>query len=159
MAAGSTYTPIATSTVSTASSYTFSSIPSTYTDLIVVFGGVASGLDTMAFRFNGDTGTNYSDTVVGGDGSSAYSNRRTNQTLAYYGTPSTSQSTVIGNIFNYANTTTFKTSLGRGNTTSSQVESRVNLWRSTAAINSVTILCGGGSTLTGTFTLYGIAAA
>jgi hypothetical protein len=159
MAAGNTYVALATTTVTSQTSYTFSSIPSTYTDLVIIFGGVASAADTMAFRFNSDTGSNYSDTVLKGDGTSAISNRRSNQTLGYYGTPSTVQSTVIGNIINYANTTTYKTAIGRGNSADSQVETRVLLWRSTAAINSVTILCGGGSTLTGTFTLYGIAAA
>jgi len=159
MAAGNTYEAIATTTVSSQTSYTFSSIPSTYTDLVIIFGGVASAVDTMAFRFNGDTGSNYSDTVIRGNGTNAASNRRSNETVGYYGTPSTSQSTVIGNIFNYANTITYKTSIGRGNAADTQVESRVTLWRSTAAINSVTILCGGGSTLTGTLSLYGIKAA
>jgi hypothetical protein len=44
MAAGATYTPIATYTVSGSSTltYTFSSIPSTYTDLVLVVNGSSS---------------------------------------------------------------------------------------------------------------------
>ena len=61
-----TYEPIATNTLgSAASSVTFSSIPSTYTDLIVVMNYANStGLADVFFRFNGDTGSNYSDTIL-----------------------------------------------------------------------------------------------
>ena len=77
MAAGSTYTPIATTTASgSASSVTFSSIPSTYTDLVIVADilGAASTADAV-LRFNSDTTSNYSETVIRGDGSSAASAR------------------------------------------------------------------------------------
>jgi hypothetical protein len=58
-----TYTPLATVTLaSTASSVTFSSIPATYRDLVVVhnnFGTVNNDANSN-FRFNGDSGSNYS---------------------------------------------------------------------------------------------------
>jgi len=61
---------------------------------------------------------------------------------------------------NYANTTTYKTFLVRGANTAGNIDADVGLWRSTAAINSVTVLIGSGSLSSGsTFTLYGIAAA
>ena len=66
MAAGSTYTPIATTTLSSAqSSVTFSSLGS-YTDIILVYAGTGTSTDTQGIRFqvNGDTGTNYSNTTL-----------------------------------------------------------------------------------------------
>lgn len=55
-----TYEPIATTTLTSASSLiTFSSIPSTYTDLrVVIYYSTASG-STAALRLNNDTGGNY----------------------------------------------------------------------------------------------------
>ena len=63
MAAGPTYEPIMTSTLSSsATSITLSSIPQTYTDLRIVFSFImtsSSGFETD-LTFNGDTATNYS---------------------------------------------------------------------------------------------------
>ena len=166
MAAGSTYTPIATTTASAASSYTFSSIPSTYTDLILVVTAKNSNAGTSAnnwrFQFNGDTGSNYSDTFLTGNGSSASSSRDSSQAEIYWGASnqaSNSDSVSIAHIMNYANTTTYKTMIARGNSAEAFTCASVGLWRSTAAINSIKIYSGGASTFTGTLTLYGIAAA
>ena len=62
---------------------------------------------------------------------------------------------------NYANTTTYKSIIGRANRADSGVDAAVALWRSTAAITRIDIkLKNGGSFTAGsTFTLYGIAAA
>ena len=67
MAAGSTYTPIATTTLgSAATSYTFTSIPSTYTDLVLV-GNLSSSSNTnISIRIYSDSGTNYSNTYLTG---------------------------------------------------------------------------------------------
>ena len=74
MAALSSYTPIATYTIPTAvNSYTFSSVPSTYTDLQLVISGTLSSGATMQLVFNGDTTNVYSGTALYGDGTSAYS--------------------------------------------------------------------------------------
>ena len=43
-----------------ASTITFSSIPQTYTDLVMVFDGTAASATYSGIRFNGDTGNNYS---------------------------------------------------------------------------------------------------
>ena len=61
---------------SSTTTYTFSSIPNSYTDLILV-GSIATvtGSDTVAFRVNGDTTTNYSRTYMYGDGTTAASGR------------------------------------------------------------------------------------
>jgi hypothetical protein len=158
MAAGSTYEPIATTTLgSAAASYTFSSIPSTYTDLVLIV-NPNSSVDNMNLRFNGDTGSNYSRTVLFGSGSSAISSRVSgtvmNQTI------SSGWEIMRINIMNYANTTTYKTAISRLDDAANYVGTSVGLWRSTAAINSVTILAGTGNIPSGAvLTLYGIAAA
>ena len=165
MAAGSTYTPIATTTLGSATaSYTFSSIPSTYTDLVVVavLTGTPNGINPQ-IEYNGDTGSNYSLTWVRGNGSAASSTRYSNQTSAYLGYIRNDQpSPIIINIENYANTTTYKTCLFRWNTAGDEVGAGVALWRSTAAINAVKIKSANPAdsfTIGSTFTLYGIAAA
>lgn len=162
MAAGSTYTPIATTTLGSATaSYTFSSIAGTYTDLILIVNGTSTvGDGGLNIRFNSDTGSNYSRTALYADGSSAYSQRNTNGTFMWLGRISDVQTTSIIQIMNYANTTTYKTALGRGNSTNSYLNANVGLWRNTSAITSVTAYPESGSFGTGTtLTLYGIAAA
>ena len=161
-----TYEPIATQTLGTAAAnITFSSIHSTYTDLVLV---VSAKTNTAAAQIymtiNGDTGSNYSRTVLFGTGASAGSVKSSNQTVLfadYYGIMNTSDfNTDVFNFMNYSNTTTFKTVLGRTNLAASGVDAITHLWRSTAAINS--ILVGNYSynfSVGSAFTLYGIKAA
>ncbi len=79
-----TYEPIATTTLgSAAATITFSTIPATYTDLRVVWVGTVTVADSAGMRFNSDSGTNYSRTVLQGDGSAASSNRSTSQNQIY----------------------------------------------------------------------------
>lgn len=157
-----TYESIATQTLgSAAASVTFSSIPSTYTDLVLVIAGTnTTSAQAIGMTFNGDTGTNYSRTAVYGDGTNAASIRDTNiarMDVVYYGT---TQSNGIVNIMNYANTTTFKTVLARSNDPASAVNANVCLWRNTAAITSITLTAVSTTLAAGsTFSLYGIKAA
>lgn len=156
-----TYEPIATTTLSSAqSSVTLSSIPGTYTDIVIIINGTNSTSEG-AFRFycNSDTGSNYSWTQLYGDGSSAASNRGSNDTRMTLGRQATTASTSIVQFMNYANTTTNKTAIGRGSPTTI-VTANVGLWRSTAAITQLVISNEGGNIASGTtFTLYGIKAA
>lgn len=167
MAAGATYEPISTTTLGSANnSVTFSSIPATYTDLIVVMNptGVSSGGYVGGWRVNGDTGNNYSNTNLYGSGS-AGSSRNSNTSFSYAFNPDigVGDSNSIGllHFFNYANTTNYKTVLTRYAQAGNGNFANVGLWRSTSAINSITLLMypsidfDSGST----FTLYGIAAA
>jgi hypothetical protein len=166
MAAGSTYTPIATYTVSGGSttSTTFSSIPSTYTDLVLVFSGGFSATQINAIQLNGITSTVWGQTSLSGNGTTASSSRETSQDYLYVSN-STNLGTEVGTsiiqFMNYANTTTNKTVLYRANSSSALVQAGVGCWRQTAAINSIYITVGGGKFWTSgsTFTLYGIAAA
>ncbi len=166
MPAGSTYTPIATTTLgSAAASYTFSSIPSTYTDLVLIVNGGASSTAFNAYiRFNSDTGSNYSITTLSGTGTAAQSARETSATFiridkqAAWRSGNRTMNRV--NIMNYANTTTNKTVLSRADAPADAVDAIVGLWRNTAAITSILIAAGGVDFATGTtFTLYGIASA
>lgn len=161
----STYTPIATTTLGSAqANYTFSSIPATYTDLVLIVSGRVSTVSQISLQFNSNTATNYSVTSLYGSGSAAGSGRNSNDVemvggFGFFDT--TAVSTSIIHIMNYSNTTTFKTAIGRGNSTSHYVHAGVGLWRQTSAINTIKVFVNGGynwSTGT-TFTLYGIKAA
>ena len=158
-----TYEPIATTTLGSAqATVTFSSIPSTYTDLIVAINAGQSTADQYyGIKFNNDGGSNYSNTQIVGNGTTATSNRNTNQTIGYIHSTNenTIKDTVLVHIMNYANTTTNKTTLSRGNSAGYRVVASVILWRNTAAIDRID-LSGGSNFLSGsTFTLYGIKAA
>ena len=159
-----TYDKIATYTVpSAASSYTFTSIAGTYTDLVIVASfGRTSGDPAMTLQLNSDTGSNYSVTTLEGQGSSAVSQRQSNQTAMYVaGFQSGSYSSPYINIINfnnYSNTTTNKTVLSRN--AANSAGAYVGLWRSTAAITAIKLDAVGSTFTTGsTFTLYGIKAA
>lgn len=166
-----TYDKIAAHTLPSATtSYSFTSIPSTYTDLILVVGNALTTVNGYAFTFgvNGDTASNYSGTILGGNGTSAgsarytsISNTSTYFTGYYSGLSTTDAGVSILQFQNYANTTTNKTVLARGNSASKSTEASVWLWRSTSAINQITIYSQSGSNMAAgvTFTLYGIKAA
>jgi hypothetical protein len=171
MAAGKTYEPIATYTLSSnQNDITFSSIPATYTDLIIVFTGnstnTGSSTNGMRCRVNGDTGSNYSVTYLNGDGSTASSSRDTSTTYFIPGeigqTSNTAPTVLIMQLMNYANSTTYKTILSKVSIATSITQASVSLWRSTSAINSVTLSRDFGTNQLksgSTATLYGIAAA
>lgn len=168
-----TYDKITSTTLSTsASDVTFSSIPGTYTDLVLVMEGYATTTDGLgqSYRLNGDNNNNYSHTNVYGNGTNSYSNRTSSQTVAFisYGlgwsTTSTNRSLIKIDFQNYSNTTTYKTAIARANSAGGSypgTEMLVSLWRNTAAITSITILPYSTAKLaTGTtLTLYGIKAA
>jgi hypothetical protein len=176
MASASTYVPIASYTVtgSTLASYTFSSIPSTYTDLVLVLqGGDTPVANNQYFRLNGDSGTNYTCLIVQGNGgayspatNTNYINNFAQGRFAWYASPDSYVNNWIGRVhfMNYSNTTTYKTILGRtdvAGVTYPGTEASVNMWRSTAAINSITLFYGSTDawSIGSTFALYGIQAA
>jgi hypothetical protein len=176
MPAGNTYEAIATQTLgSNQGTITFSSIPITYTDLrLVINGGFVDNAFTFGIRVgNGsvDSGANYSFTWMRGNGTTATSGRYTGMTL---GVACEEGKNDLNNIctvdfMNYANTTTYKTWITRKGNAGDTVDSTVNLWRSTAAINTIAISESGtggtgsfnyGNMLAGsTFSLYGIQSA
>jgi hypothetical protein len=162
-----TYEKISAYTVPSAQTdVTLSSIPATYTDLVLVINAGSSAGADANFRLNGDTGSNYSRTLITGNGSAASSSRTTGAVVgrlnanAYpYG--GAGDTTIIAHFMNYSNTTTNKTVISRANQASLGTDVLVNLWRNTAAINSILILSTSAATFVAgsTFTLYGIKAA
>lgn len=163
----STYEKIATYTVPSAQAdFTFSSIPSTYTDLILITNyGLSADADSTFYVNGVNTGTAYSETYLRGNGTAASSGRRTSQSrwilgLAGVTVPTTLTTTEIHQFLNYSNTTTYKTVLSRINNAGAQVASRIGLYASTNAISSITVGGIAANLLAGsTFTLYGIKAA
>lgn len=148
---------------SSTTSITFTSIPSTYTDLILVVNAKATSAAWGAFQVNGDTGSNYSQTVLTGSSGGSGSTRNSNQPYAFitYNTgPGASEFdyNAIINFMNYSNSTTFKTMISRANRASGGVDASTNTWRSTAAITSITYLANNSMVAGSTFTLYGIRA-
>lgn len=172
MAAGPTYEPIATTTATggVTEVITFSSIPGTYTDLLLVANtGPMPQITAFRFRFNSDSGSNYSYLQMSGNGSAAASTVDSNQDSGLVSGSlmnTTDRSMFIMNIMNYSNTTTYKTTLNRGSRAADSlaaVSACVSMWRSTSAITTVTVSpnYGGGLYIPNgsTFTLYGIACA
>ena len=165
MAKTATYSLISNTTLGSAqSTVTISSIPATFTDLLLVSSvAFTSAVADSVFTFNTDTATNYSFTALYGNGTTATSARSANRSnISLYEGPSTTLggSNSLLHILDYANTTTYKTTLSRGNTSASGTGAVVGLWRSTAAINQIVIGNNGGTTfVTGSnFKLYGIEA-
>ena len=166
MAAGNTYVAIATQTLgSAAADVTFSSIPSTYTDLVVIAANLttASSGASVFMEFNSDTSAIYSNTWLIGNGTTATSYRRTGDTKnfigGYTGTSTTEPSTTIAQVMNYANTTTYKSTLSRFSLASVETDAIVNLYRSTSAINAIRIFANSNLNAGTVVSLYGIAAA
>jgi len=163
MPAGNTYEAIASTTLGSSGSVTFSSIPGTYTDLVVIVNGKATGNGQLSMRLNGGTSL-YSTVSITANGSSAGSTSERAATylqFGYYGYfDASNQAMAIANIMNYANTTTFKTILATERNSATGVDASVGLWRSTSAITSITVAPSAINWASGsTFSLYGIASA
>jgi hypothetical protein len=163
----STYEPIATTTLgSAASTITFSSIPSTYTDLrlVVVCTAVSVNQDSI-IRFNSDTGTNYSYTIITGNGSAVTNSRGSNSDSIYFasGSVSITLPTFYGvDIFSYAGSTnkTILVSTSMDKNGSGEASRTVGLWRNTAAITRIDFILSTANYAAGTTaTLWGIKAA
>lgn len=164
----STYTPISTTLLSTSSaSVTFSSIPQTYTDLVLITDCIGDNASYPQIRLNSDTGTNYSYTSLRGQSGSVTASRGSNQSWLYItgsGVYSTN-SYQLGNIVffnNYSSTTQYKTALARDNSYQGtpSIDYVCVTWRNNSAISTINIVPGNGNFSAGSmFTLYGIKAA
>ena len=164
MAAGATYTPLATTTLtSNAASITFSSIPSGYTDLILVSRLQNANANAPYIRLNGDTGTTYSQTYLEGNGSTVTSARGISQTYGYLNLNSDpgNNGFIIIDFLNYSNTNMSKIYLSKTSNSAGAVDFVTGAWRSTTAISTILLASSnGGNYLAGsTATLYGILAA
>ena len=157
-----TYTPLATVTLgASASSVTFSSIPATYRDLILIHAGTSSNasLNSVLLRFNGDSGSNYPAVVMEGNGSSASSSSYTSSGVVTAYTISSPVSNSVTQIMDYSATDKHKTVLSRKNTSSIVLGALATRWANTSAITSILCLIDSGATFNAgtTFNLFGIA--
>jgi hypothetical protein len=157
-----TYEPIATTTLGSANAtISFSSIPSTYTDLRLVFTGTVTSASSLRLTFNSDSATNYSWTFLRGAGVEA-SSRSTNENYLIF--HNFNLSTTIPqfysfDIFSYAGSTnkTLLATTQQDLNGSGSVIYTAALWRNTAAINTITFTNSVSTFATGTTaTLYGI---
>jgi hypothetical protein len=153
-----TYTALATVTLaSTATSITFSSIPATYRDLVLVVTGKATATAALRVRVNGDTGNNYSYIRLGGEAPGAFSDSSTTNFMDIGGQLNTNEGFhSINQFLDYSATDKHKTALHRiALAATAYVGINGSRWANTAAITSIQVY---NPTLAVGFTasLYGI---
>lgn len=171
----STFDSIATTTLGSSTNLiTFTSIPSTYTDLFIVIGSTqaSSNFDSVAMYFNNDTASNYGLQGYGADGSSnggsgginPYASTTVAGNAAWtFAAPNSGsgRGQAIIYISRYADTTINKTSIVRWGAGQMYTETLNHIWYSTSAINRIDFKVMTTETLSaGTvFSIYGIKAA
>lgn len=168
----STYELISSNVLSTATaSVTFSALPTTFTDLVLrasVRGNDTGYQSPFRLKINTDTGTNYSRTRLYGIGSSAVSNRASNEAdnidVSFFnqsGSTSDTFTNIEVYVPNYLSTVA-KPISGNGvveNNSSTDwiVSAHAVLYRGTSAITSLEFFTNAGSFVSGSsFYLYGI---
>ena len=148
-----------------ASSIDFTSIPSTYTDLVLEYslrGNLSSRLTYVMVEFNG-LATNQTGKLLAGDSASAYSASYSNIFTGATGSNATASTFGSGQIYipNYASSNNKSLSIdyvGENNSTSADAWLFAGLWSSSAAINRITLYAAdGGFSKTQTFNQYSTA--
>lgn len=156
---------------STQASIEFTSIPQTFTDLVLFVScrtDQSSTTSNMLFQFNGDTASNYYSRVLWGNGASVTSDYADPASYVYAGpvfSGSVSSSNLFGNatiyIPNYTGSAS-KTSNIEGvtedNATTRYVAFSTGRWSGTSAITSIKVFSGGSANLVqySSASLYGI---
>ena len=158
---------------SAAASVTFSSIPATYTDLVLKYTARhdnAFAISQVLITFNGDTAANYSETVFYGNSVSGASGRQSAMNAIDFNYVNADSSTA--NIFssnelyipNYtvsANKPMSWVGVTENNATTSNsamIVANASLWRNNAAISSITLTAAASRNFltNSSFYLYGI---
>jgi hypothetical protein len=159
-----TYTPLATVTLgSAAASVTFSSIPATYRDLVLVQRVLqnTTGVRQGIIRPNNDS---FNASLVFMDGSGSATASGTGSILTTFfmasGPAANTPITAITQIMDYSATDKHKTILNRSGSSFDPVSAYASRWASTSAITSLVYLPnqGGNFSAGSTFDLYGIVA-
>jgi len=162
-----TYTQIGTAAtvgVLGATSIDFTSIPSTYTDLVVKISArltAAVDFGTLSIAFNGST-SGFTSRIAQGDGSSAISAALTNFTGGVGGTLLTASTfnnveIYIPNYAGSANKSFSSDSTVENNATATRDTIIAALWSNTAAINQITLTSASGNFVQhSTAYLYGV---
>ena len=164
-----TYTALANITLgSSASSVSFSSIPSSFRDLVLIENpkhNSSSTNQSTLIRLNGDSGANYTMVYMAGNISSSASQSGTggSATSLWSGRFNNADgNNAITQFLDYSATDKHKTVLSRGNlglVAGLAVVTFVNRWANTSAITSMLLFPedGGNYAAGSTFALYGIA--
>ena len=148
-----TYIALANTTFSTTTaSISFSSIPATYRDLVLVVDLDVPSASDIYVRFNDNGDSIYSFVQMAGDGSSASSSSNT-LTFAQISNQGSGRVMAIANFMDYSATDKHKTFLSRN--TNNPVRAWACRWANTAAINKITVT-GSSNMSSGTMSLYGI---
>lgn len=162
-----------TTLTTSAASVTFSSIPATYTDLVLKMSmraDTAAGFERLQIRFNGDTATNYSTIDVYSTPGQVLSETNANKTYFYIqqAINSTAQTAnTFANAELYIPSYQASQNKPAGffgvaeNNSASLNAAFINinsdLWRNTSAITSLNASIGSGNFVSGSsFYLYGI---
>jgi len=157
-----TYDNIATQTLtSAATSITFNSLPTTYTDLRIILSAFNGGGQQLYLRFNSDSGNNYGYTDMIGNGATATADEAGSAAsfVMHYNGLDTSLPTLVPiDIFAYRGATN-KTVLYSWNADrngAGYIKWSVGRWGSTSAITSITLSSDGNFAVNTSATLYGI---
>jgi hypothetical protein len=161
----SAMTALATITLASAqATVTFSSISGAYRDLMLVanYSCTASSM-TVVMRLNGDTGANYANVSMAGNGSAtnSYSSSGATSWYTVYGLSDTSAlSNLQVSLLDYSATDKHKSGLIRWGSTGSGTEAQAIRWANTLAVTSLSVasLSAGIFASGSTFTLYGVSA-
>ena len=149
----STYEPIATTVLNgSASNLTISNIPSTYTDLRIVFSGKSVSLNAFYLRFNNDTSSNYSYVYFYSSGTGLSASYGGNETAilmdAVLANKTDQFFTYELDVLNYTGSANknilHKYSASYNTTGGGAVTRYVNGWRNSSAISSITITRANG---------------
>ena len=170
-AAGGAYTLLSTTTLS-GTSTTVSSINGSYKDLRVVIlncshdGGGSPTEVYPRFRFNGDSGANYSDLCYSNNAGNGVQNQTIGATTQLRLSPAplnntSTTSQIVVDIFNYANTTVHKQTnvmsylrqMENGNYAVAAIQ---GAWLDSSAITSISFLLSANSWDNGTVYIYGV---
>jgi len=166
LAGNSAYTPPSFESIATATgtgssgTITFSSIPSTFKHLQIRMSANTGFAQPVIIRFNSDTGNNYTNHAVYGDGATA----------GTIGTASTASTTVANlhptyygvavvdllDVFSTSKNKTIRSFLGYDANGSGAVYIRSGVWQNTAAVTSISLIANDNFTTASTFALYGI---
>lgn len=154
---------IATTTVGAGGSanITFSSIPQTFTDLVLLLSTRSTSGSDLTMTFNAN-GTGYSRRILLGDGSIAYSVSASNNFFALNGNSAYTASVfahtciTIPNYTGNTNKTLLSDSVNENNATTAIQALYSGIWANTAAITSIELGAGAGNFAQySTATLYG----
>lgn len=156
-----TYIPLGTITLgTTTSSVTFSNIPQTYKDLIMVARAKStSGAYDQAIFFNSESSASTHDCdIMWGDGSTT-GVFTSSYIIDFYGSVTTDDTAFTTlHIIDYSATNKEKTYISRAGRTTSGIDMVTGCWANQAAINKIKyFLNGGGIFAVGTtVSLYGV---